>query len=63
MVQGVRLALSCVAKDGHHLQQLVGLAAQALYERSIIFYLWGNKRLEVKMRYLNNKMSGESKER
>lgn len=39
VVQGVRLALSCVAEDGHHLQQLVGLAAQALYERSIIFYL------------------------
>ena len=52
MVQGVRLALSCVAKDGHHLQQLVGLAAQALYERSIIFYLWGNKRLEAKTCYL-----------
>lgn len=32
VIQGVRFALSCVAKDGHHLQQLVGVAAQSLYE-------------------------------
>lgn len=32
VVQGVRFALSCVAKDGHHLQQLVRLTAQALYK-------------------------------
>lgn len=32
VVQGVRFALSCVSKYGHHLQQLVGLAAQALYK-------------------------------
>lgn len=28
VVQGVGFALSCVAKDGHDLQQLVGVAAQ-----------------------------------
>lgn len=32
VVQGVRFALSRVTEDGHHLQQLVGLTAQALYE-------------------------------
>ena len=47
VVQGVRFAFSSVAKDGHHLQQLVGLTAQALYKRSVIFYLEGNKSLEV----------------
>lgn len=32
VVEGVRFALSSVAKDGHHLQQLVRVAAQALYK-------------------------------
>lgn len=30
VVQGVRFSLSRVTEDGHHLQQLIGVAAQAL---------------------------------
>lgn len=36
----MRFALSCVPKDGHHLQQLVRAAAQALHKRAFVFYLW-----------------------
>lgn len=43
VVQSVRFALSSVAKDGHHLQQLVRYAVQVLYECSFIFYLKKNK--------------------
>lgn len=41
VVQGVGFALARVAEDGHHLQQLLGVAAQALDEGCFIFYLEG----------------------
>jgi len=43
VVQRVRFSLSCVAKYGHHLQQLVRVRAEALYKRRFIFYLWKKK--------------------
>lgn len=57
VVQGVRFALPCVAKDGHHLQQLVGVAAQALYKRGFIFYLQGNRSSGMKISFVNNQMN------
>lgn len=47
VVQGVRFAFSRVAKDGHHLQQLVGVTAEALYKRRFLFYLPGETRAFV----------------
>lgn len=47
VVQGVGFALSRVAKDGHHLHQLVGVAVEAFYKRGFIFYLGRNKMLRV----------------
>lgn len=41
VVQGVGFALTRVAEDGHHFQQLLGVAAQALDEGCFIFYLGG----------------------
>lgn len=39
VIQGVGFALPSVAKDGHHLQQLVRYAVQVLNKCSFIFYL------------------------
>lgn len=43
VVQGVRLALSCVSKDRHNLKQLVRVAAQPLHKGSFIFDLGKNR--------------------
>lgn len=48
VVEGVGLALASIAEDGHHFQQLAGVAAQALYEGRFIFYLGGRRRREEK---------------
>lgn len=51
VVQGVGFALTRVAEDGHHFQQLLGVAAQALDEGCFIFYLGRG----VKIRYKSDK--------
>lgn len=62
VVQGVRFALSCVTKDGHHLQQLVRYAVQPLYKCSFIFYLGKNKKSSYGIKsYQNNKFRSLSK--
>lgn len=43
VVEGVRLAFSRVAEDGHDLQQLLRVAAQSLQERGFVFNLWRTK--------------------
>lgn len=47
VVQSVGFALSCVAKDGHHLDQLVRFAVQFLHKRAIVLYLERKKRVEL----------------
>lgn len=47
VVEGVGLALASVAKDGHHLKQLAGVAAQTLYEGRFVFYLGGREKRDI----------------
>lgn len=53
VIQGVRFAFSCVAEDGHHLQQLVGVAAQIFYKGGFVLYLWRKQCLEEIMQLQN----------